>query len=224
MAASRSLKTLKITLSTEVVCCSEIPGPFSRRSRRPPGLESELPGGDAAEGHTAEIMPAASASRSGSRRPAPAGPSRSPSAHDGPHSVEHIPGRQVIGTCQLGPAGGLRAALGPHNFCALVPELEPAAEWMALSMQPWRGEAPQQGGVVRIHNGVRPRPGDVPLPEHQAGISCSGRQGIPVHHALFSRSAESRASWTSEIWGPGHGRRTFIRERQPPLRDLIRRK
>ena len=110
--------------------------------------------------------------------------------------------------------------LGPHDFCARVPELEPRRRVDGVvDAAVAGGEAAQQSGIICIHNGVRPQPGDVPLPEHQAGISCSGRQGIPVHHALFlPLGGEQGILDFQKFGGQGHGRPDIHQgAEQPPL-------
>ena len=131
-----------------------------------------------------------------------------PPPDDGPHRVEHVPGREVIAPGKLGPAVGLRAALGLHEAEALVPELEARRRVDGVVDAPVAGvKAPQQGGVGRVDDGVRPQPGDVPLPEDQAWVGLGGDQGLPVHHPLLRRlGGEKGVLGRQKVRVQGHGR------------------
>ena len=84
-------------------------------------------------------------------------------------------------------------------------------------------EAPQQGGVGRVDDGVHPQPGDVPLPEDQAGVGLGGDQGIPVHHPLLRRlGGEEGVLGRQKVRVQGHGRpQVHQAAQEPPLGPLL---
>ena len=117
--------------------------------------------------------------------------------------MEHIPGRQVIAPCQLGPAGGFRMALGLHEPCALISELKSRrrVDGIVNTAVAWN-KAPQQGGVVRVHNGVRPQAGDIPCQSTKRGSPAVGGSASPSTTPFSSRSAERGRPAPSESPGP----------------------
>ena len=76
--------------------------------------EVELPGGDAAEGHAAEVVFGgqlqAGAVAGGELCPVPPG---HPPPDDGPHRVEHVGGGEVIAPGELGPGRWAPGGPGP---------------------------------------------------------------------------------------------------------------
>jgi len=69
---------------------------------------------------------------------------------------------------------------------ALVTELEPGGRVNGVVYTPMtRDEAPQQGAVRRVDNGVRVQPRDVPLPQAETRIGGNSRQRHHVHYSFF---------------------------------------
>ena len=102
--------------------------------------EVELARGDAAEGHA--VQPVFSSQRqaglvAGSEIVAVA--RGDVPGDDRPDRVQHIPRRQVEARGDLGLAIGLGMALPSMISLHASRSCRPAAEWMALSMQPWQG-------------------------------------------------------------------------------------
>ena len=207
MAASRSLKTLKITLSYgSCLLLAEIrPDGVSRRSRAASWFGKWNSPVEMQQKATLRRPCSAASVQAGAVAGGQllAGPARSPSAlHDGPHGVEHIPGWEVIGpSVSLARPVGSGCPWACMSCDAGVPELEPRRRVDGVVDAAVAGsEAPQQGGVGRVDNGVRLQAGDVPLPEDRVRGSAGGRPAgaSPSTTPFSSRSAESSASWTCQ--------------------------
>ena len=98
----------------------------------------------------------------------------------------------------------------------------PAAEWMALSMQPWQGTKQPSSRLLAALTMASARSRVVPPPERQPGLGGNGGQGGPVHHApRLPLGGEQGVLHRQEVRRQGHGRpHVHQGAEQPPLGGL----
>ena len=84
--------------------------------------------------------------------------------------MQHISGRQIIGFCDFGFSGGFRLLLRRHDAGTSQPKLYSRIGMdRIVDTAVARDKASQHLAVGRINNGIHRQPGDVALPQINAG-------------------------------------------------------